>query len=104
MAAAAAEARPIGARRAAPRPMGARYSNGPRLYQRNVGAAQAQVEGPGPEALRGHRALPGLPAAPAAAGIAVPGRRPRARGDSGILWPPGPLVMGRPSHLRGCGL
>lgn len=61
--------RPISAPPAARRPMGARYSNGARPYHRNVGAARAQLEGPGPEPPPGHRALPGLPAAPARAGI-----------------------------------
>lgn len=33
----------MGAPPAAARPMGARYSNAPHLYQRNVGSPQAQV-------------------------------------------------------------
>lgn len=101
MAAEASESRPMGEPPAACRPMGALYSNGPHLYQRNVGSSQAQVEcpvlvpprrgQPGPP----HQALPVAVLPPGA--VATP--RPACQAPRGPVAPlRGRRVMGRPSR------
>lgn len=101
MAAETSESRPMGEPPAACRPMGALYSNGPHLYQRNVGSSQAQVEcpvlvpprrgQPGPP----HQALPVAVLPPGA--VATP--RPACQAPRGPVAPlRGRRVMGRPSR------